>query len=317
MAQNLKELVKKNKKYIKEEVNLNELLDKFILQKQLEPFRGTRTFHPSQVSKGIECEIYWYYFFKNEEEAPEKWSDESLTAMINGKGIHNAWQEVLWEMGILEGVWKCPACGYEFWATAPHGQCENCRAFFKSWDYIIFKEVPIQAGLIKGHADGLINNGGPRILLELKSIKNQVKNSPYGFEVLTTKPLDDHFLQTQLYLWGWNEMAKKAPLGEEIIVDNDGKLSVEKLDAPVYQGAKVIGQIHTGLIEYIAKNSSEKKSFAVKRNQTAIDWLLDSMAIIWKAYLEDTPETLNSVEPTMKSKCKYCKYRKMCSAANS
>jgi rubrerythrin len=315
MASNLKELVKKNKKYVKEDINLNELVDKFLLsEQQRKPDYFIPAFHPSLISKGVYCQLWWFFFLKNKETLPEEWSDENLTAMAVGKAIHNEVQHILYRMGILEGVYQCMSCGHKFWATSPKDQCPNCRQFFKSWDYLKFKEVPIQTGLIRGHADGFLNQQGTRFLLELKSIKNTDKpNSTWGFEKLTAKPLDEHFIQAQLYLQGWAEIAKKAPLGEEYTIDDNGKVGTEKLDGPVYEGAKVIGVINQGLIEYIAKNSSEKKSYLIKRSYASVQFLLEEMQTIWKAYLEDDVDSLKGVVYTDKGKCKRCVYRGECS----
>jgi len=312
MVENLKSLVKKNKKYIKEDLNLNELMDKFLLSEQNNSYHSS-FFHPSLISKGVECQLWWFFYLKNYESVPDVWSDEGLTAMVNGTAIHNEWQHILYRMGILEGVWKCMSCGHEFWAVSPKDQCENCRSYFKSWNYLKFKEVPIHTALIKGHADGIINNDGTRFLLELKSIKNVDRpNATYGFEKLVDKPLDEHYIQAQLYLYGWKEIVKQAQIGEEIIIDEAGKLSSVTLDGPVYDGARVIGVIDNGLIEYIAKNSSEKKSFLIKRSTNPLQFLLDEMQLIWKAYLEDTVDILSGVNKETSNKCKKCIYRKVC-----
>ena len=310
----LKALVAKNKKYVKEELNLNELIDKYLQSKQnSKSSRFIPAFHPSLISKGMECQLWWYYFLKNEDSLPDNWSDENITAMLVGTGIHDQMQKTLYEMGILEGVYECPSCKHEFWATSPKDICPNCSQKFKDWRYINFKEVPIQVGLIRGHADGILNQQGTRFLLELKSIKNVDRpNARYGYECITTKPMDDHFIQTQLYLSGWFEIAKKAPLGEEYTVDDAGKVSSEKLEGPVYDGARIIGPINQGIIEYVAKNSSEKKSFLVKRNQAAIQFLLDEMQLVWKAYLEEDVDNLKGVCYTDKGKCKKCVYREVC-----
>lgn len=315
MANNLKELVKKNKKYQKEDVELNQLLDKFLLQEQTAKWdHFIPAFHPSLISKGIECQLWWFFYLKDSDAKAEPWKDESLTAMVNGKGIHDAWQHVMYRMGILEGVWKCNTCGHDFWAVSPKGLCPNCHIEFKSWNYLRFKEVPIHTGLIRGHADGIFNNEGVRFLLELKSIKNVDRpNATYGFEKLTDRPMDDHFLQTQLYLYAWSEIAKKAPQGEEYNIDDTGKITTVKLEGPVYDGARVIGVINNGLVEYIAKNSSEKKSYLVKRNLASIQFLLDEMQLIWKSYLEDSLDNLKGIDYNFKGKCKTCSYRGVCS----
>jgi hypothetical protein len=317
MTNNLKELVKKNKKYVSEELDLNELIDKHLLSKQLSTQnKHSSFFHPSLISKGVECQIWWYFFLKNFESVPEDWSDESLTAMMIGSSIHDSIQKALYEMDMLEGVWECPTCGHKFWALSPKGECINCRQNFKSWNYLIFKEVPIQVGLIRGHADGIINKNGARFLGEFKSIKNVDRpNAQYGFEkvVATNRPMDDHYIQAQLYLYGWNEVVKATSLEEDILIDESGKLTVVKLDGPVHDGAKIIGPLNNGIIDYVAKNSSEKKSFLITKNQNSIQFLLNEMQIIWKAYLEDTVELLKGTNSKTSNTCKKCRYRKVCS----
>ena len=314
MASNLKDLVKKNKKYIKEDINLNELIDKFLLSEQnRKRDRFIPAFHPSLISKGIPCQLWWYFFLNNKEALPEKWKTESLTAMAIGSAIHNEAQHILYRMGILEGVYKCLSCEHEFWATSPK-ECPNCATTFKKWDYVKFKEVPIHIGFIRGHADGILNQQGKRHLLELKSIKNVDRpNATYGYERLNNKPMDDHFIQTQLYLDCWHEISKKAALGEEYTIDDSGKVSSIKLTSPVYDGARTVGAITHGVIEYLAKNSSEKSSFIVKRNQNSISFLMDEMKLIWKAYLEDNIDALTGVNSFDKGKCKNCPYRNECS----
>ena len=115
MAQNLKELVKKNKKYVKEELNLNELIDKFLSVQQLNSSqRHSSFFHPSLISKGVDCQLWWLFYLQAAEATPDRFSDESLTAMMVGTAIHDQVQRTLYEIGILEGLWKCLCCGAEF-----------------------------------------------------------------------------------------------------------------------------------------------------------------------------------------------------------
>lgn len=312
MASSLKELVKSNKKYIKEDLDLNEEMDKFLHQEQNRKRKFIPAFHPSLVSKGIDCQLWWFFHLKQVESKKENWSDESLTAMTVGTAIHNEVQHLLYRMGLLEGVYKCITCGHEFWALAPM-ECPNCSTKFKSWNYLKFLEVPIKTGLIRGHADGLINKDGIRYLLELKSIKNVDRpNAQYGYEVLVNRPLDEHLMQTQLYLNGWSEIVDVAQLGEEYKIDDTGKVSTEKLDSPVYIGAGIIGHINYGIVEYVAKNSSEKRAFLVKRNPTTIKFMKDEMQKIWKGFLEDSIDNLSGVDYNTQGKCKRCVYRSHC-----
>ena len=314
MTSSLKDLVKKNKKYVKEDFNLNELVDKFLLGEQNSSSHSHSSFfHPSLISKGVECQLWWFYYLKKKDAAPNKWTDESLTAMTVGTAIHNQFQSILYKMDMLEGLWKCLNCEHKFWALSPKDVCPNCGKQFKSWNYLEFKEVPIQTSFIRGHADGILNKDGQRFLLELKSIKNVDRaGAKYGYETLTARPMDEHFIQAQLYLHGWYEIAKKAPLEEEYVVDEVGKISTEKIAGPIYDGAKEVGVLNNAVIEYVAKNSSQKKSYNVKRSVASIQFLLDEMQLIWKAYLEDNIDLLVGTVEHSTTNCKKCVYRGVC-----
>lgn len=265
------------------------------------------------ISKGVDCELLWYYQLTKTEETPEDWGASNLIAMEVGSAIHDRMQRLFWDMDILEGVWQCKHCGYEFWALSPKDRCFECLSPFKSFDSLRFKEVPMQTDMLRGHADGILNIDSVRYLLELKSIKNvDREGATYGFEKLGANPIDEHFIQTQLYLSAWDYVVEKANNPEELVVDDSGKLAVVKHEGPVYDGARVIGKIENGLIEYIAKNNSQKKCYLIKKNANSISFISEEMKKIWKAYLEGSIDNLIGVDYNSKGLCKKCKFRGVC-----
>lgn len=224
-----------------------------------------------------------------------------LNAMLIGSSIHDGYQHLFYDMGILEGVYECIHCGYKFWANSPKGKCPECGEYL-SWKKLKFREVPIELDYMKGHADGILNFGKFRLLLELKSIKNvDNKNSTWGFEKLVTAPDEDHYTQAQIYLDGWR----------------DNVLAVGDINPtnPVKNALSTIGELNGAMILYVAKNSSERKLFVVKRDPKSIKHLKSIMRKIFSAYLiEDSSGLQCQCDSLSESelKKKKCPYKGVC-----
>ena len=122
-------LFKQNKGYLTSEVDVEYEIDQYLLLKQRESnkFRKSKGFfHPSLLSKGIDCERWWYYYLSDSPASfIEDPNSDSLNIMAIGKAYHDKYQELLYEMDVLEGVWKCIKCDHTFWATSPD-ECPNC-----------------------------------------------------------------------------------------------------------------------------------------------------------------------------------------------
>src|SRR5665647_100501 len=121
----LKNLYKANKTYLADEVNIIKMLDDFLMNKHLTRMhKANSLFHPSRISKGIECERYWYYIFTETDVSvsmvkKEAFNARTLKILEVGNGIHWVFHSIFYEMGILEGVYKCHSCREKFWATSP------------------------------------------------------------------------------------------------------------------------------------------------------------------------------------------------------
>lgn len=303
----LKDLYKKNKEYLSEDIDLNYTIDQFLLDRELNHKRPQSAFfHPSVISKGIDCELWWYYQLMNAEadEKEESFGAELLAILMIGSAIHDKYQELFYDMGILEGVWECVSCGYKFWAISPKDQCPECRQNLK-WSRLKFKEVPLESELFRGHADGILKLDNFRTFLELKSIKNvTTPHATYGFELLKA-PIEEHNLQAQIYMDTWHDMVKES----------NSILPIKKPSLSSI-AAKTIGEINSSVVLYAGKNGGKRKAFVTKRNEKYLTFLKASAKKIKSAYLLEDPTSLHALCPELtdkERKNRRCKYKKTCS----
>lgn len=318
----LKNLYKANKTYLADEINIIKMIDEFLVDKHLNRIHGANSlFHPSRISKGIECERYWYHIFTQTEIATsmvkrESFNARTLKIMEVGNGVHWVFHSIFYEMGILEGIWKCCCCDQKFWATSPH-ECPECKHTL-DWDHLIFKEVPFQSQYIAGHADGILNLhkvGVPlRIFLEMKSIKNILDKSAnkhtYGFESLE-QPLEEHDLQLQLYMDEWEQKVKDSANEEKLVAFAGGGYLRVPNNSPDVIGARDVGKLDTGLVFYVGKNTGELKAFITKKNPLKIKFLKDSMVKIFEAVANEDLDSMNAL-CSFKDCQKTCKFGDLC-----
>ena len=135
--------------------------------------RDTLHIHPSEMAKDKWCGRQTFYRISQIPPDSDKKAHFWRTANVfeEGHDIHEKYQGWLWEMGVLEGMWKCRVCDHRWWALSP-AVCNHCGSVF-----IEYAEVPISLPdhLIIGHGDGIVTGfedmGLPeRVLLEIKSI---------------------------------------------------------------------------------------------------------------------------------------------------
>lgn len=131
--------------------------------------RDTDHIHPSEIAKKDWCPRQTFYRISGDEPddetaAPLYWRLANI--FEEGHGIHDKYQGWLWEMGVLEGMWKCLLCNHRWWAVSP-AVCDHCASYF-----IRYAEVPVYLPEyhVIGHGDGIYNDSEIRVLLEVKSI---------------------------------------------------------------------------------------------------------------------------------------------------
>lgn len=314
---NLKDLYKKNKKYLAEEIDLSYLVDQQLLATHLKQRTERQDkFHPSIISKGIPCERWWYFMLTGEEGVVDKetFPVKTLRAMLIGTAIHDGFQKALYEAGILEGMWKCRNCGAKFWGISPQS-CPKCQTNLH-WGKLGFLEVPFESEFVKGHADGIINIKNNRSLLELKSIKNdETKKShyKYGFEHLT-EPIDDHEMQAQVYLHEWKKKVTAAEAGYTVDIHENSYVIDTSVELDM-AAAKAIGVINSACIFYIAKNSNETVNYVVARNELLVKYLYQSMAKTWvRVATKDRKDAMSSLiaKCTSENCQKSCQFGHLC-----
>jgi hypothetical protein len=319
MGDKLKKLYKRNKKYLEDDLDLSFKLDQFYVERQQgESLARFGYFHPSLISKGIHCHRWWYHFLCGDEgnTKAEAFTPEILAIMDVGTAIHDRMHKNLYDMGILEGVWKCICCGHKFWATSPK-TCPECHAKLNT-DRVKFLEVPLDNGFIRGHADGILNFNPRRVLLELKSIKNVTRpKATYGFEVLGNNPIDDHEMQANIYVALWNEKVDdlSTSCGDLVIVDQDGNLGVRHDDSPEATGARLIGALDTACVMYIGKNDSQRKLYTIKADPRKVKHIMAQMRIVWGNYIQKNKDACTATcyeDPMAYGNRTKCRYRYLC-----
>lgn len=113
------------------------VLEKHLIQEQLDSTRDTLHLHPSEICKKDWCPRSSWYTIKGYDKQEESYSFQRLLIFEEGHNIHGKWQAWLVDAGILEQP-----------------------------------EVPIvnEEYRIMGHADGIISDKKGRAVLEIKSV---------------------------------------------------------------------------------------------------------------------------------------------------
>lgn len=148
-----------------------------------------------------------------------------------GHAIHDIFQTYFWDIGQLKGTYKCTKCDKLYHdlispEACPSGIKSHTRSFLK-YKEVVYKHPDY---LISGRCDGIIVTPEGERLVDFKSIANKADSTSdrqFTFEDLKESgPPDSHLVQLMLYMW--------------------------------------ISGIHNGHMFYIAKNTSQTLSFAVK-----------------------------------------------------
>jgi hypothetical protein len=252
---------------------------KLLLEK--EDNRAKGVFHPSELSTN-DCIRSMVYNWIN---APvsNPGNIQPRIKRVFDVGHHKGYilQQYFWDMGILEGEYKCIKCDHEWWGVSPK-ECPNCKVQLFIWDNLHYLEVPVRNDTynVEGKSDGIILVDGKRVLLELKSIKNRDSKTPEGsicFEDLNQAKLE-HVYQTNLYIDG--------------------------LDSKGYE-------IERAIIIYFGKNNQLLKEFPIRK----MDMMLEpSYTKVDKVNHALENKYLPERHGTMKSdkKCMYCPRKNYC-----
>ena len=235
--------------------------------------RDTTVIHPSEMASKEWCHRATWLRLTGH--LPRKSAPLTLRPNLifsEGHLIHAKWQGWLGDMGVLWGEWLCWACdlrvlGYsdEIGAVCPAvSPAVGGSRKPHLWKYM---EVPLKHTNLRigGHADGIVNMSGDEpFLLEIKSIgpgtirlldllaEHEADDISSDRFSKITRPMNSHFMQTQLYL----------RLAQEHRPD--------------------VGDVRRAVVVYEHKSDQQVREFVVTRNDKWTDPLLDAaMDIVW------------------------------------
>jgi hypothetical protein len=248
--------------------------------------RDTDHLHPSDLAKTNWCPRATYYkITKHEESNTQVLSLQRMNILEEGHRIHDKWQRLMWDAGVLKGDWRCRSCGH-VWLDISPKECIKCKA---ASYWVQYNEVPIQDDdyHVIGHADGIVSLDKD-YLIEIKSVGmgtlrweapslyNSFTSGEISFDDLwkqLRRPLHSHNRQVQLYM-------------------------------------HFLG-IHDALVLYEWKPTQDVKEFNVKYSPEVVAPMLAGAKVVLNA-LEDELAPPRP-EGFMKSKqCRFCAYKDAC-----
>lgn len=121
-----------------------------------------------------------------------------------GNMVHDLIQGYFWDIGILEGDFKCLKCDKTYYGVSPK-ICPSGKKTHKR-SVLQFREITMEDPElpIKGRCDGILVIEGERHLLDIKSIQNRTLKSndkQFCFEDLDSHgPKADHVIQLNFYM---------------------------------------------------------------------------------------------------------------------
>lgn len=165
-----------------------------------------------------------------------------------GHKIHDIIQGYFWDVGMLEGEFRCRQCKETWYAVSPEA-CPK-RPVTHGRKFMDFREISLKNDefQMRGRADGIVllevEKEIERHLMDIKSIANRLPTSSerqFCFEDLKDGPKQDHVVQLNFYMW--------------------------------------MSGIHKGHLFYVAKNSHQIKSFYLEHDYGIIEGYLDDIRI--------------------------------------
>lgn len=246
------------------------------LMKDKEDEREQGVYHPSELSTNP-CTRAITYRSINAPATNERVLQPRVKRVFDvGHHFGFILQQYFWDMGILEGEWRCVECKHEWYGISPK-TCPSCKTKLFIWYNLRYKEVPIrnEKWNVAGHSDGIIHLNGQKTLIEIKSIKN--RDSKTSEKAITFEDLNQaipaHVQQANLYM-------------DALDIDN-------------------------GLIIYFAKNTQEIKEFQIKRMETMLRPSYEKIIEVEKAKKEKIlPERAGRIKSD--PICTYCPFKDLC-----
>lgn len=223
------------------EFDLNELVDKTLIQKNKSGKRVSKAYYPSSIP--YMCDVREAFKrVKDCWEDPKVWTVEEIKATEAGTAVHSWFQDgLLGRTGYLWGNWRCRSCGVIYEEQFCPKECCNfavvtaktpgafngtrhtdCKG--AGFDYIELKLIDEEYN-IRGRADGVLVFPDRWYILELKStveamINCESREEQEGLIVIKPSidllPTDKHVEQASLYVGMVHDLyLDKWPLKKE------------------------------------------------------------------------------------------------------
>lgn len=276
----------------------------FLLKKAQNSDRRQDIIHPSELAKDDVCGRAIAYRISGVEGLPKKPNSAQMELIFQeGHSIHHKYQEMLEEMGVLYGSWRCKSCDLridqEVSANLPEIAKDRHRHV---WEY---REVPIDAEeelLIHGHEDGAIGKS----LIEVKSIGLGTlrMEEPELIKSHTVKTEDGKSIVDVDGLW----KSLRRPL----------KSHRRQAGLYLYILKKIRGEDWEDIIFlYENKANQQVKEFRVKLDEELVQPLIDLASKI--KYAVEHDEVLPRPDWAMRdaSTCKSCPFIERCYGEDS
>lgn len=262
--------------------------DRYVLTKPRDDSRRTDVLHPSEMSKYSSwCHRAAYFQITGEAvHNTRQYGLQTHMVFEEGHMIHDKWQRLFAQMGVLYGTWMCARCDTKVWGMA-YPECPNGHGTIKK-----YKEVPLILDRLHfgGAADGWLIGLGEPMLLEIKSVgegtfrfeaPEMLAEANNDFKVAWKNlktPFSAHIYQAQIYLKLIELINEETPY-----------------EFPVPQEICFL---------YEAKPTQETKEFFIPKSDFGITEIFAAAEMIARCVLEKTPPVCNIMGA---EKCKNCK----------
>lgn len=253
--------------------------------------------HPSEMAKKDWCPRATYYRIVAVQDG-KPWHREvntfhQETIFAEGHEYHRKWQEWATQLGVLEGIWMCPSCGYKWWDRCPMA-CKRCNHVGQRVEgrttNMVYREVPLRDPdcMVAGHSDGQAEDR----LIEIKSIGlGTVRlEVPALVRQYTLKVTDDDGKERTVVDHDrlWKDVKRPFPshlIQGWLYLELKARERDRMTDAQREQHAPVKEIVF--LYEY--KATSARKEFVIRSNRKAVEPLLELAADVAHAVKRRRP----------------------------
>ena len=271
-------------------------IQKYVLTRADED-RDPHVVHPSEMAKPDWCPRSTAYRIRD---IPPSNLDKDTanirlqTIFQEGHDIHSKWQTWLAEMGLLFGLWECRNCEATFLGESLT-TCNKC-----GMRGLKYKEVPLldESRMIAGNSDGGVMTKDA--LIEIKSIGvGTVRiEDPALLRQYQVKTVEGRTVVDLEQLW----KGIKRPLKSH------------RFQGWIYLYLAEVMELPVDKMVFIYENKANQgtKEFVIKRNNEAIEDLLEMAADVkWAVDNETLPPRPNGFTKESKP-CKTCVFRDLC-----